>query len=189
MSIIETRNPTTGELIKTYTVMTSSEVDVIIDDVHLAFQEWQNTSFALRKKLMQKVAAILKDNSQEYAKLMAMEMGKPFKSGISEVEKCAWCCDFFAQRAEEFLAPEQIATDASKSYITFRPLGAILAIMPWNFPFWQVFRFAAPTLMAGNVALLKHAAITTGCGLVIEEIFKKAGFPKESDQKRSSSGR
>jgi succinate-semialdehyde dehydrogenase / glutarate-semialdehyde dehydrogenase len=181
MSIIEIRNPANGNLVKTYEEMSQEEVNKIIDDAHSAFLQWQETNFSIRSELMRKVAEILRDNAREYAELMMIEMGKPIKSGVSEVEKCAWCCEYFAENAEGFLAREPVAaTGASKSFIAFQPLGVILAIMPWNFPFWQVFRFAAPSLMAGNVGLLKHASNTTGCGIVIEEIFKNAGFPPDT---------
>jgi succinate-semialdehyde dehydrogenase / glutarate-semialdehyde dehydrogenase len=178
MSTLETRNPTTGELIKTYEEMSSGKVEQVITASYAAFQDWSKTTFATRKNVMQKVAEVLRGNAREYAKLMTLEMGKPINSGMSEVEKCAWCCDYFAEQAEIFLAPEAVPIGVNKSYITFQPLGVVLAIMPWNFPFWQVFRFAAPALMAGNVALLKHAAITTGCGLAIEAVFEQAGLPK-----------
>lgn len=178
MSTIEIRNPANDNLVKTYEEMSEDEVNRIIDEVHDGFLEWKKTDFKTRSNLMRKAADILRSNAKEYAELMMLEMGKPIKSGVSEAEKCAWGCEYYAENAEVFLAPQQVATGASKSYVAFNPLGAILAIMPWNFPFWQVFRFAAPALMAGNVGLLKHAANTTGCSLAIEEIFKKAGFPK-----------
>jgi succinate-semialdehyde dehydrogenase/glutarate-semialdehyde dehydrogenase len=179
MSTIEIRNPANGSLVKTYEEMSESEVNHIIDDVYEAFQEWKKTDFKTRSNLMRKASEVLRNHVRDYAELMMVEMGKPIKSGISETEKCAWCCEFYAENAENFLAPQQVATGASKSYVTFNPLGPVLAIMPWNFPFWQVFRFAAPGLMAGNVGLLKHASITTGCSLAIEEVFRKAGFPKD----------
>ncbi|MBA2653636.1 MAG: NAD-dependent succinate-semialdehyde dehydrogenase [Gammaproteobacteria bacterium] len=178
MSTIEIRNPANGNLVKTYEEMSEAELNTIIDSTFNAFQEWKSTSFKTRSSLMRKAGEILRNNSREYAELMMIEMGKPIKSGISEVEKCAWCCDYFAENAESFLAPEMVATGASKSYVTYPPLGVVLAIMPWNFPFWQVFRFAAPGLMAGNVGILKHASNTTGCSVAIEEVFSKAGFPR-----------
>lgn len=177
MSTIEIRNPADGSLVKTYEEMSKDEMDKIIDDAHTAFLSWKQTDFKLRSSLMRKAAEVLRNNSREYAELMTTEMGKPIQSGISEVEKCAWGCEYFAENAETFLAHQPIVTGASKSFVTFNPLGVVLAIMPWNFPFWQVFRFAAPSLMAGNVGLLKHASNTTGCSLAIEDVFKKAGFP------------
>ncbi len=178
MSTIEIRNPVDGSLVKTYEEMSTPEIESIIKDVYDAFQDWKLSNFDTRRSLMKKAADILRSNAKEYADLMMVEMGKPITSGINEIEKCAWSCDFFAANGESYLTPEPIITGASKSFITFRPLGPVLAIMPWNFPFWQVFRFASPNLMAGNVGLLKHASNTTGCGLAIEEIFIKAGFPQ-----------
>ena len=174
---IKAVNPTTGETIKEYEEMTPEEVKDAIEKSHQAFLGWRRTSFAERAKLMKKAARILRDKAEDYARLMAEEMGKPLKSGRSEAEKCAWGCDYYADNAEKFLQPEVIDTDASKSFVTFQPLGVVLAIMPWNFPFWQVFRFAAPALMAGNAALLKHASNVPGCALAIEDIFHKADFP------------
>lgn len=180
MSTIEIRNPANGNLVKTYEEMSEAESNAIIDDVFTAFHDWKRTAFRERASLMRKAAEVLRNNSTEYADIMMVEMGKPMKSGISEVEKCAWCCEYFAENAESFLAPEPVTTGATKSYVAFQPLGVVLAIMPWNFPFWQVFRFAAPGLMAGNVGLLKHASNTTGCALAIEDVFTKAGFPQNT---------
>ncbi len=174
---IKAVNPTTGETIKEYEEMTPEEVKDAIEKSHQAFLGWRRTSFAERGKLMKKAAQIIRDKAEDYARLMAEEMGKPVKSGRSEAEKCAWGCDYYADNAEKFLQPEVVDTDASKSFVTFQPLGVVLAIMPWNFPFWQVFRFAAPALMAGNAALLKHASNVPGCALAIEDIFRKADFP------------
>lgn len=177
MATIEIINPANGKIVRTYEEMTQDEINRIIDETHHAYQNWKDTDFKTRSDLMHRVAAILRNNAKDYAELMMVEMGKPLKGGLSEIEKCAWGCDFYAENAQNFLTPEPIATGATKSYVTFRPLGVVLAIMPWNFPFWQVFRFAAPTLMAGNAGLLKHAANTTGCALAIEDIFAKAGLP------------
>ncbi len=174
---IKAVNPTTGETIKEYEEMSPEEVKDAIEKSHQAFLGWRRTSFAERGRLMKKAAQILRDKAEDYARLMAEEMGKPVKSGRSEAEKCAWGCDYYADNAEKFLQPEVIDTDATKSFVTFQPLGVVLAIMPWNFPFWQVFRFAAPALMAGNAALLKHASNVPGCALAIEDIFRKADFP------------
>ena len=134
-------------------------------------------TFKERALLMKKAAEILRKNKEEYARFMAQEMGKPLTQGQNEVEKCAFVCDFYAEHAEQFLSPETIRTEANKSFVTYEPLGLILAVMPWNFPFWQVFRCAAPTLMAGNAVILKHASNVAGCALAIEKIFKEAGFP------------
>jgi succinate-semialdehyde dehydrogenase/glutarate-semialdehyde dehydrogenase len=175
---IESINPSTGELIQTYEEMTPSQVNSIVESADKAFNHWRDTEFSERASLMKNAAAILQKNANEYAEMMAREMGKPLAQGRSEVEKCAWCCDFYAENAEKFLAREIVTTDASKSFVTFQPLGIVLAIMPWNFPFWQVFRFAAPALMAGNAGLLKHASNVSGCALQIEEVFREAGFPE-----------
>lgn len=173
-------NPFNGEVIKEYQEMSLEEINNIIQKAHETFLNWRKVSFKKRAKLMKKAGNLLRDDAREYGKLMALEMGKPIKDGISEVNKCAWVCDYYAENAEKFLQDEEIKTDASRSYITYQPLGVVLAIMPWNFPFWQVFRFAAPGLMAGNVGLLKHASNVFGCALAIENIFKKVGFPENA---------
>jgi succinate-semialdehyde dehydrogenase / glutarate-semialdehyde dehydrogenase len=170
-------NPTTGETIKTYDEMTPAEVKSSVEQAHQAFLSWRQTSFATRAELMHGAARVLREQAAEYAILMAQEMGKPIKDGRAEAEKCAWVCDYYADNAEQFLQPEVIATDARKSFVTFQPLGVLLAVMPWNFPFWQVFRFAAPALMAGNAGVLKHASNVPGCALAIENVFRQAGFP------------
>lgn len=158
--------------------MTPEEVNGILENVHTAFLDWRKRDFATRASLMSRAARILRDHTEEYARLMAQEMGKPIKDGRAEAEKCAWVCDYYAENAEKFLQKEVVETDASKSFITFQPLGVVLAIMPWNFPLWQVFRFAAPALMAGNGGVLKHASNVPGCALAIEDIFRRAGFPE-----------
>jgi len=175
---IKSVNPATGETLEEYDEMTPEEVEGVIEKSHRAFLDWRKTTFADRSRLMKKTAQVLRAGADGYAKLMAQEMGKPVTGGRAEIEKCAWGCDYYAENAERFLQPELIDTDTEKSYVTFQPLGAILAIMPWNFPFWQVFRFAAPALMAGNTALLKHASNVSGCALAIEGVFLKAGFPR-----------
>ena len=175
---IETINPATDELIKSYTEMTPQETAAAVEEAHHAWLAWRKTSFAERARPMKKAAQILLERKHELAKLMAVEMGKPLKQGVAEAEKCAAGCDYYADHAEAHLAPEVIQTAASKSYVAFDPLGVVLAVMPWNFPFWQVFRFAAPALMAGNAGVLKHASNVPGCALAIEEILLQAGFPK-----------
>lgn len=175
---IRSINPATGEKIKDYTEMTPHEVKGIIEKAHTAFLDWRQTSFTHRAKLMKKAAQVLRDNAVAYGELMTQEMGKPIASGRAEAEKCAWVCDYYANNAEKFLQPEIIVTDASKSFVTFQPLGVVLAVMPWNFPYWQVFRFAAPGLMAGNAGILKHASNVMGCALAIEDIFRQADFPE-----------
>jgi succinate-semialdehyde dehydrogenase/glutarate-semialdehyde dehydrogenase len=171
-------NPTTGDTLKSYAELTTAEVTHAIAEAHHAFCVWRQTTFAERTRLMKRAAAVLREHTPEYAVLMAQEMGKPVRDGRAEVEKCAWACEYYADNAEAFLRPELIATDASKSFVTCQPLGVVLAVMPWNFPFWQVFRFAAPALMAGNVGLLKHASNVPQCALKIEEILRRAGFPE-----------
>ncbi|MHA2245125.1 MAG: NAD-dependent succinate-semialdehyde dehydrogenase [Candidatus Hodarchaeales archaeon] len=177
---LEAINPATGEIINEYDEMKPEEVSQILSLVYDEFQAWKKTSFEDRELLMKKAAQVLRENVNKYAKLMVEEMGKPIKDARAEVEKCAWVCDYYAENAKQQLAPELIKTDASKSYISYQPLGIILAVMPWNFPFWQVIRFAAPTLMAGNVGVLKHASNVPGCALAIEEVFHQAGFPKNA---------
>jgi len=174
---IESINPATGEAIQSYQEMTPQEVATILEDTNREYLEWRHTSFADRATRMRKAAEILRQKKEEYARLMADEMGKPVSQGRGEAEKCALVCDYYAENAEKFLSPELIPTDASKSFVTFQPIGIVLAIMPWNFPFWQVFRFAAPALMAGNAGLLKHASNVSGCALAIEDVFRQAGFP------------
>ena len=170
-------NPATAKPIKTYAEMSPDEAGAAIAQCHQTWRSWRATPFGERATLMKKVAAILRERKYDFAQLMAAEMGKPLKQGTAEADKCAWVCDYYAANAEAHLAPEVVKTQAAKSYVAFEPLGAILAIMPWNFPFWQVFRFAAPALMAGNVGVLKHASNVPGCALAIQEIFLQAGFP------------
>ncbi len=170
-------NPATGQPIREYQLMDPPTVRKTVAAANRAFTSWRRTSFAERATLMRAAARVLRERAPQFAQLMTAEMGKPVKSGRAEVEKCARVCDYYADNAETMLAHEPLISDASKSFATFDPLGAILAVMPWNFPFWQVFRFAAPALMAGNVGLLKHASNVPGCALAIEDVFKQAGFP------------
>jgi succinate-semialdehyde dehydrogenase/glutarate-semialdehyde dehydrogenase len=171
-------NPATGEVLATYDEMTPAGAGEVIAAVHEEFLGWRRASFAERAAPMRRAGEILRANAAEYARLMAREMGKPVREGIAEAQKCATVCDFYAENAERFLEREPIATDARKSFVAFNPLGVVLAVMPWNFPFWQVFRFAAPGLMAGNAAVLKHASNVPGCALAIEDVFRRAGFPE-----------
>ena len=171
-------NPANNILIKNYDEMTSPESADIISLADKAFKNWKETSYIYRSELMKNAAKVLRDNSEEYSVLMTIEMGKPIVQSRAEVEKCAWVCDYYADNAEKFLADEIIKTEATKSFVSYQPLGVILAVMPWNFPFWQVFRFATPNLMAGNAGLLKHASNVSGCALAIEDVFRKAGFPE-----------
>jgi succinate-semialdehyde dehydrogenase / glutarate-semialdehyde dehydrogenase len=175
---IESINPATGEVLARYDAMAPAAVADIVAKTHEAFLGWRRTSFATRAQAMRKAAEILRSDASQYGKLMAEEMGKPLRDGIAEAQKCATGCDFYAEHAARFLAPEPVATEARKCFVTFQPLGVVLAVMPWNFPFWQVFRFAAPGLMAGNAAVLKHASNVPGCALAIEDIFRRAGFPE-----------
>ncbi len=170
-------NPYTGEKISSYQTHTKPEIQEILKKADKRFYSWRETPFAERKKLMLAAASELKSNKEEYAKEMTLEMGKPIKQAIAEVEKCAWVCEYYAEHAEKQLKNEVIKTDAHKSYVSYEPMGVVLAIMPWNYPFWQVFRFAAPALMAGNIGVLKHASNVFGNALNIEKVFKRAGFP------------
>jgi len=174
----QSRNPATDEPIKEYDGHSTDAMNRIIDQVHETWLEWRRVPFAERAEPLRKAAEILKRRKDEYARLMTEEMGKPMQQAPGEVEKCAWVCEFYADNAEGFLAPRVIETAASKSYVSYQPEGPVFAIMPWNFPFWQVFRFGAPALMAGNAGLLKHAPNVPGCALAIEEIFREAGFPE-----------
>lgn len=171
-------NPSNNKVLKQYDEMTTEQSYGIISLAHHTFLEWKETSFTHRSELMKKAAKVLRQNSEEYSVLMTMEMGKPIAQSRAEVEKCAWVCDYYAENAEKFLTDEIVKTEASKSFVSYQPLGVVLAVMPWNFPFWQVFRFAAPNLLAGNAGVLKHASNVTGCALAIEDVFRKAGFPE-----------
>ena len=173
----ESINPATLEVIATYEELAPAAVARLINRSEVAFARWRGTSNAERASLMRSAAAVLRSSVDELASLMALEMGKPVRQGRAEIEKCVWVCEYYADHAASFLEPEIVATDARRSFVTFQPLGVILAVMPWNFPFWQVFRFAAPALMAGNVGILKHASNVCGCALAIDEIFARAGFP------------
>jgi len=175
MSILSV-NPINGHVVKQYREDTEQEIKEKIEKVHHTWQTYQDTDYLVRAQLLLKVAELLKQRKDELATLMALEMGKPLKSGVAEILKCAAVCEYYAQNGESFLADQSIVTEASKSYISFRPIGVVLAIMPWNFPFWQVFRFLAPALMAGNCGLLKHSSGVTGCALAIEEVIAAAGF-------------
>jgi succinate-semialdehyde dehydrogenase / glutarate-semialdehyde dehydrogenase len=171
-------NPTNGEPLATYEEMQPQEVQDIIGKVHDEYLVWRRTGFDQRASLMRKAAEVLRKHARDYGRLMAQEMGKPIRDGIAEAQKCAVGCDFYADNAERFLSREAVSTEARKSFVTFNPIGVVLAVMPWNFPFWQVFRFAAPGLMAGNAAVLKHASNVPGCALAIENVFREAGFPE-----------
>ncbi len=171
-------NPAKGELNRSYPAHQLDEVDQILDDSVLAFNGWKRTSFEERALLLKNAANILRNKKEGLAFTITIEMGKHIREARAEIEKCAQVCDYYAENGAFFLASESIETDASQSYVSYQPLGPVLAIMPWNFPFWQVFRFAAPTLMGGNTGLLKHASNVPGCAVAIEEVFAEAGFPE-----------
>ncbi|MDB5103531.1 MAG: Succinate-semialdehyde dehydrogenase [Fibrobacteres bacterium] len=170
-------NPADGRVLAEYPEMEDAAIRQAIEEGHRAFLEWRRTDFAHRADLMRKAAAILRGEAAHFASLMAYEMGKPVRDGRAEAGKCAAGCEYYAEHARAFLAPEPVATEARSSFVAFNPLGVVLAVMPWNFPFWQVFRFAAPALMAGNAGLLKHAGNVQGCAAAIEDVFLRAGFP------------
>lgn len=170
-------NPATGETIKVFDAFSNGELEQKLAQAVATFETYKTTTFAQRANWLNGAAQVLEENKRAYGQMMTLEMGKTLGSAIAEVEKCAWVCRFYAENAESFLADVHATTDASRSFVRYQPLGAILAVMPWNFPFWQVFRFAAPALMAGNVGLLKHASNVPQCALAIEEIFQKAGLP------------
>ena len=176
--MITTINPYTGKELKEYQELSKKEIKAKLDIAQLAFEDWKNTSFEHRAKHIRKVGELLRKNTASYAKLMTDEMGKPISQSLGELEKCAWLCDFYAEKAEGYLAKEHVETEHFKSYVTFEPIGVVLAVMPWNYPFWQVFRFIVPALMAGNVGVLKHASSVMGCAELIEDIFLEAGFPE-----------
>ena len=174
---LQSINPATGTIIETFEEYSISEVNAILEQVSGTGRPWRSVPFQERAARMRAAEEELLRNAQQYARGMTDEMGKPVSQSIAEVEKCAWVCRYYADNAERMLAEEFVETDAANSYVRFDPLGVVLAIMPWNFPFWQVFRFAAPALMAGNTAVLKHASNVSRCALMIEEVFRKAGFP------------
>jgi len=174
---IETINPATEEILHQYELLTNADMENKIQKGQRIFLKWKTTSFNERSLLMINLAELLCKKKIELSELIAMEMGKPVTQGQAEIEKCAWVCEHYAANAEHYLQNHSINTEMSKTFVTYQPLGIVFAIMPWNFPFWQVFRFAAPTLMAGNVAILRHAPISTGVGNAIEQLFLEAGFP------------
>ena len=171
-------NPATGETLATYEEMSPQEVEAALTQAAQAFTAWRRTTFSDRAAVVRRAAAELRRRKTELARLMAVEMGKPLSQGEGEVEKCATTSEYFADHAAELLADTDVATEAARSFVTFKPLGVVLGVMPWNFPFWQVFRYASPALMAGNATVLKHASNVTGCALAIEEIWTAAGAPR-----------
>ena len=175
---IATINPATGECLKKFEPLSEQQIEEKLAAAAAAFAEYRKTPFAERARLMTRAGEILENEKKEFGRLMTLEMGKPVGAAVQEAAKCAWVCRYYAENAERFLADELVETTAARSYIHYQPLGLVLAVMPWNFPFWQVLRFAAPALMAGNVGLLKHASNVPQCALAIENIFRRAGFPK-----------
>lgn len=176
--MIKSVNPYSGETLKEHQEYSSADIDKVLKQAEETFDSWRNTSFSERAELLRKVAEELRGNKEDYASTMTKEMGKPITQSRAEIEKCAWVCEYYAEHGESHLAHIEIETDADESFVSFEPLGTILAVMPWNYPFWQVFRFAAPALMAGNVGVLKHASNVMMCAENLEKIFLRAGFPK-----------
>lgn len=171
-------NPYTGVELGSYTALTDAELEAKLKKADTAFKSWKKVPIKDRCALISKAGQVLRARKDQYATMISMEMGKPITEAMGEVEKCAWVCDYYAENAEAFLEEEEIETDATRSFVRNSPIGAVFAVMPWNFPFWQVFRFAAPTLTAGNVGLLKHAPNVFGCAQLIEDVFTRAGYPE-----------
>lgn len=174
----EAINPATGKLVQRYDEMSASEQNLAIKAAHEAYLRWKQEKFAARATLMKETARLLRARARDLGRLAAEEMGKPITEGIAEANKCALACEYYAENAEEFLAGRMVEEGARKAFVVFRPIGVVLAVMPWNFPFWQVIRFAAPALMAGNAAILKHASNVPGCAMALEALFRDAGFPE-----------
>ncbi|HEX7720601.1 MAG TPA: aldehyde dehydrogenase family protein, partial [Pyrinomonadaceae bacterium] len=179
---ISSINPATSEVLKTFEALNKRELEEKLSRAAAVFREHRRTTFHDRAAMMNRAAEILESEKKSFARTMTLEMGKPINAAIQEAEKCAWVCRYYAENAERHLIDEHVATNATRSFVRFQPLGVVLAVMPWNFPFWQVFRFAAPALMAGNTALLKHASNVPQCALAIEDIFSRAGFPEGAFQ-------
>jgi succinate-semialdehyde dehydrogenase/glutarate-semialdehyde dehydrogenase len=175
-------DPATGDSLRSYDALTDDELEAKLRRADEAFRAYRRTSLADRARWLTRAAEILEAEKRELGELMTREMGKPLAAAVAEAEKCAWACRYYAENGERFLADEEVETDATRSWISYRPIGPVLAIMPWNFPFWQAFRFIAPALMAGNVGLLKHASNVPGCALAIEDVLRRAGFPEGAFQ-------
>ena len=173
-------NPATEQKIKEYEDYSQDKVNQIIEEVHAQHLTWKKRSVSERAKLLRRAGEVFLSKKQELAKICSEEMGKPLREAIAEVEKCATACEYYADHSEEFLKDEKLASDGQESYVSYQPLGVILAVMPWNFPYWQVIRFAAPNLTAGNTAVLKHSSNTPGCALALEKVFEEAGYPKNA---------
>lgn len=175
---ITTRNPYTEKSIQTYKLQNKEQIEVVIKAAEKAFSNWKKTSIKERTSILKKLAKQLEDKREDLSTLMTTEMGKPITQSRAEIDKCVWLCDFYAKNAANFLSDALIDTEAQESFISYDPIGGVLAVMPWNYPFWQVFRFAIPTLTAGNTGILKHATNVTGCALAIQSLFESAGYPK-----------
>src|SRR3989338_8569528 len=180
--MIQSKNPVTEEILKTFDEISDKDLEKKISLASKAFESWKKTSFKERADLMLKLGDYLRTHAEEFSKLQMLEMGKTMKSGPIGIKKCALLCDYYAENAETILAHEALQTDKKEQYVQFDPLGIVLAVMPWNFPFWQVYRFAIPALMAGNVGLLKHASNVPQCAEIIEKSFREAGFPEGAFQ-------
>ncbi|MGJ8592610.1 MAG: NAD-dependent succinate-semialdehyde dehydrogenase [Aquaticitalea sp.] len=178
MSKVKTTNPYTNKVLKEYDLHTPNEIEKILMKSETCFKKWKKTTIKERCRLLENVSQILEDDKQSYAEQITLEMGKPINESIAEIQKCATLCDFYAANSDNFLADELIETDAHESFISYDPLGVILGVMPWNYPFWQVLRFAVPTLTAGNTVILKHASNVAGCSLMLQDLFEKAGYPE-----------
>ncbi|HSD19773.1 MAG TPA: NAD-dependent succinate-semialdehyde dehydrogenase [Anaeromyxobacter sp.] len=182
MATMSSVNPATGEVLARFDELTDSELEARLARAADAFAAWRRRPIVERAALMARAGDVLDRRKEHWARTMTLEMGKTFRSAVGEAEKCAWVCRYYAENAERFLADEEVKASATRSFVRFLPIGPVLAVMPWNFPFWQVFRFAAPALMAGNVGLLKHASNVPQCALAIEEVFREAGFPQGAFQ-------
>jgi len=176
--MIETINPATEEVLAEYPAMSQSDIERVLEAAYRDFADWRRSAMHERSHFMLRAAALLRERKAEYGALVAREMGKPLAQAVAEIEKSAWVCDFYAANAEGYLKPEEIDMDGATGMVVFEPLGLVLGVMPWNFPFWQVFRFAVPALMAGNGAIVKHSPNVTGCAIAIESVFRDAGFPE-----------
>ena len=174
---ITTTNPFNGAELNKYELFSDNKTQTALNTAEKTFQDWKLTPLKKRSKLLRKLGDVLNDNIEKYSELITLEMGKPIKESRAEIKKCILLCDFYEKNAKRFLSDQIIETEAHESFISYDPLGVILAVMPWNYPFWQVFRFAVPTLTAGNTALLKHSSNVTGCALIIQDCFEKAGYP------------
>jgi len=182
MEYIESKNPYNGKPLEKYNMFSDGDITTALNKAEHIFKSWKNESVEYRSRLLKNLAKTLLKNREVYAQLMTKEMGKPINQGIAEIEKCGWACDFYAKNAVQFLADDLIDTEAQESFVSYDPIGCVLAVMPWNFPFWQVIRFAAPALTAGNTVMLKHASNVPGCGKALQELFRSVGYPEGSFQ-------